>query len=223
MLTPDNMTLMAYADGELEAEAAAEVEAACLADPEVQARLDAMLRSAAMTRAVCDGPVHAPVPDYLVARVMTYGAETVPEERKTVVPLLPRGVKRVLDARHGWAAAATVALFIGFGVSQSWVAYQTDTGIEGVAGASPVMRQAVNQALETLPNGRVAPVALTEGLQGSVTPLRTFVNGQGLYCREYILEISGNDAVDERVGVACRHGVGDWRGPEALGAIVGRS
>ena len=108
-------------------------------------------------------------------------------------------------------------------MSQSWEAYRGGDSATDIAGGGTVMRQAVNQALETLPNGRVAPVMLSDGLAGSVTPLRTYVNGEGLYCREYVLAINSDDVTDERTGVACRHGVGDWRQPEALGGLVGRS
>ena len=223
MLMPDNMTLMAYADGELDAETVAEIEAACVVDASVQARLDGMLRGAAMARAAYDGPAHAPVPEYLVATVMAYGAEPVPANDTKVVPLLPRGLKRMLNVKQGWAAAAAIALFIGFGASQSWETYRGGNLPADVAAGGAVMRQAVNQALETLPNGRVAPVLLSDGLAGSVTPLRTFVNGEGLYCREYSLAISTGDVTDERTGVACRHGAGDWRPPEAQGSAIGRS
>ena len=183
-----------------------------------------MLRSASLARAAYDAPAHAPVPDYLIATVMAHGAEAAQDEETKILPLLPRGIKRTFEGKSGWAAAAAVALFIGFGVSQSWQAYHEGGAAVGdLAAGGTVMRQAVNQALETLPNGRVAPVMLSDGFTGSVTPMRTYVNGEGLYCREYVLSLTGDDITDERMGVACRHGVGDWRQPEALGSLVGRS
>ena len=223
MLEPGEFSLMAYADGELDAETAADVEAACAAAPALQTRLDALLKSTALLRAAYGRPAHEPIPDYLIAGIMAHGAEPTTEAAENVVALRPRRRPRVAYLGRGWAAAAAIAtLLIGFGGAEAWRAYRGESRDElRVAVSDTVLRQAVNQALETLPNGRGAPVALPNGLSGSITPLRTYVNGEGLYCRDYLVALSNEADGEEHTAAACRHDTGDWRGPESSGAPIG--
>ena len=64
--------------------------------------------------------------------------------------------------------------------------------------------------LEALPNGQSAPWLTPSGRHVTVTPVRTYVNDGGQYCREYVLARSSGEATDERVLAACRMQAGEW-------------
>lgn len=204
----DDITLMAYADGELDREAAADVEAGARRDPEIQRRLEAFQMSRAVLHTAYNGPIHEPTPDALL------NAATVaaPEHASDNVVRLPQAQART--ALFGWATAAAVAaLAIGFGGGQYW-----ESGIGAqtlhqnqLAAALAARNQAVGFALETLPNGRSVPWTAQGGLAGVITPVETYVNADGTYCRSYVVSLTRNGLTDERQDVACRHGVGDWR------------
>ena len=59
---PDDLLLMAYADGELDAQAAAEVEAALAANPALAERLAMFIESAELLRAGLGEPESVAIP-----------------------------------------------------------------------------------------------------------------------------------------------------------------
>jgi anti-sigma factor RsiW len=63
---PDDLKLMAFADGALDADAAAEVASALAADPALQDRVDVYARSAALLREAFAEPEPGPIPPALV-------------------------------------------------------------------------------------------------------------------------------------------------------------
>ena len=107
----DDVMLMAYVDGEVDAATAREIEAAMAADPSVAARAQRMRESAAITRAAFADVMHEPVPDRLVAALAGGGmANVVSLPRRS--PAIPRAV-------IGWAMAASLAaLIVGYGAGQ---------------------------------------------------------------------------------------------------------
>ena len=218
MLRPDDLTLMAYADGELDAESEAEVELALAVDPESQARLDDILQSSQLVRAALDRPLHQQVPEHLIEGILAHGegpADGVePDSSPTdttesnVIPFnRPAPAPRT---RFAWAAAAAVAALV-FGFAGGQVLPGFGGPGTQLATNEPVLRQAINQALETLPNGRAAPVMLAKDAFGSVTPVRTFITGDGQFCRDYVVLIGDGEGYQEHIASACRHGAGDWR------------
>jgi anti-sigma factor RsiW len=61
----DDVMLMAYVDGEVDAATAREIEAAIAADPAVAARAQRLRNSAVMARAAFADALHEPVPERL--------------------------------------------------------------------------------------------------------------------------------------------------------------
>src|SRR5512135_2932910 len=110
-------TLMAYADGELDAAAAAQVEAAIRGDPELAARLARQRTLRARLRDAFDAELAEPVPQRLVDAAM----RPAPAASK-VVPLDAARQGRAGRAGHAFAwrraslpLAAAASLLLGIG------------------------------------------------------------------------------------------------------------
>lgn len=67
MQRPDDATLMAYVDGELDEAAAAAVDRAVAADPVLAQQVHVLRESTAALKAAFNGPLHEPVPERLLA------------------------------------------------------------------------------------------------------------------------------------------------------------
>src|SRR5262245_7732992 len=63
----DDVMLMAYVDGEIDAATAREIERSLAADPALAARMRALRDSAAIARSAYAGAMHEPVPERLTA------------------------------------------------------------------------------------------------------------------------------------------------------------
>ncbi|MCM0019014.1 MAG: hypothetical protein NBV67_03390 [Tagaea sp.] len=96
----DDETLMAWCDGELDADAAARVADRVAKDPGLAARARAFRRSAELARAALAPILAEPVPARLLAAVQA------PAKTARIVALRPRAPRKAL----GWALAASVAL-----------------------------------------------------------------------------------------------------------------
>lgn len=106
----DDMMLMAYVDGEIDAETAREIETAIAADPALGRRVAAFRQTSAATRSAFGDVLHEPVPERLT-RIFT-AATTQPAA--TVLPLRPAAAQAAAAGgsrwrNAGWAAAAAIA------------------------------------------------------------------------------------------------------------------
>jgi len=117
----DDVMLMAYVDGEVDATTAREIETALAGDPALMVRVQQLRDGAMMARGAFAEVLHEPVPDRLIAAL---GGPAAPAEAHkpggdNVVPL--RGNLSWLPRRSaiGWAAAASIAaLVIGYGAGE---------------------------------------------------------------------------------------------------------
>ncbi len=206
----NDINLMAYADGELDTEAAAEVEAAARRDAEVQIRLEAFQLSRTLLHTAYNGPIHQPVPERLAQALAGPEIDAPGEARADKVVPLRRPARPYL----GWAAAAAAAaLVFGFGGGQYW---QSAIGARLLqqaqsAAALSARAQAVNLALEALPNGRSIPWMAPGGGNGAIMPVETYLDANGAYCRQYIVTLTRDGIADEWHETACRRDAGDWR------------
>lgn len=98
----DDMLLMAYVDGEVDAATAREVETALAGDPSMAPRLAAFRGSAAAARAAFADAMHEDPPDRLIGALG--GATT----GGLIVPFQPHRARRLV----GWAMAAGVAALV---------------------------------------------------------------------------------------------------------------
>jgi anti-sigma factor RsiW len=137
MQKPSDETLIAYLDGELDADLRGEVESWLESDAELRDRVAALAMSAEALRAVFEPVLHEPVPERLLAaaRGANVGAEIVDfgaaQTTRAPRPLMQRRWAR-------WAAAAGVGgLLIGGGVGYfAGGGYDTGTRTASNAAAS---------------------------------------------------------------------------------------
>jgi surface antigen len=73
-------------------------------------------------------------------------------------------------------------------------------------------QQAASHAMETAPsNTSVAWKNPDTGHSGTVTPIRTYQNSEGQYCREYQQTVNIGGQQHQAYGKACRQPDGSWR------------
>jgi surface antigen len=72
--------------------------------------------------------------------------------------------------------------------------------------------QTVSRSLETAPSGTASTWTNPDnGNQGTVTPVRTYQNQAGAYCREFQQTIVVGGQTQQGYGTACRQPDGSWR------------
>lgn len=186
-------TLMAYADGELDSEAAQAVEAAAATDAELARRIAMFSRTRDLLGEVARARPLGPLSPALGARVEETLRAARPAPSETVVPFPRRAV--AAEAYRPVAAAAALALAVGvaggFLVSQTMGARETG-GLSIAALDVP----GIPEALDTLPSGERATIT-----EGEVSAIASFLNADGELCREFEFDRASRETV---VSVACR-------------------
>jgi hypothetical protein len=196
----DDETLMAYADGELDAVQRAKIAAALEKDPALAARVEQHRALRAEVAGAFATVLKDPVPERL--RVATSGAAE--RARGNVVQFPGRGNRTSATpwrAREWLAMAASLVL----GVVISWRAFQP---------ANPEMISAGNGALAArgaLAKALDQQLASNQAGDGAVSIGLTFKARDGSYCRSFALRASGT------AGLACRSG-DEWRIPVTASA-----
>lgn len=95
----DDSILVAYVDGELDAEAARSVEAALAQDAEARRKVRDLSRSAGLLRGAFGAVLHDPVPENLIDKIMRYPVSDAPQRRTALK----------------WTLAASIAFLLGGG------------------------------------------------------------------------------------------------------------
>lgn len=201
-MKPDDLTLMAFADGELTGEEYDAVAAAIASDPVSQKRLE-MFRA---TRSTAQDTIRAvPLSTDLAGRVRAKAGEIAKEnaEVQNVVALHP---KRRVWVRAGFGLAASLALGVMIGAGLMGPLDEDPVGFARLD-ISPVQ-----PVLGTLPSGDSA--TLDEG--GRVTMIGSFRSGEGHLCRELEFVPDGGRDV---VAVSC-FADGEWQLRFAVAADV---
>ncbi len=204
----DDATLVAYVDGELDCEAVHAVEENLMRDPEVRAKVDAMRDIAALTRATLNSVVHESVPDRLVRALRSVSKPSTP-------PPTPRW-QWWRRAGPGMAFAASTAILVvglggGYFMGLDQI-HQKSASVVALESQDQNLRAAAFQdALEFKASG--SPATWTNpdaGTHGKITPVRTFKDKQGMFCREF-QEITVIDRFESTTfGVACRRPEAGW-------------
>lgn len=177
----DDQTLMALADGELDAATAATVSATVKADPALQARLRMFSETRRRLRA--DAPAVQPSDKDADLIAMIRAAQTA--SNTTAKSLPPAAAQPAnMNRRPLMAIAAALALaVVGLGWWQNGGPSETGLGAGQLA------------ALDSLPSGQTQ--RLDDGRD--LTMIASYQNGDGEFCREY--ETFGDAA---QIVVACR-------------------
>ncbi len=190
-ITPER--LMAYADGVLEADEAARVEAALAAHPALVEEVEAYRQTAAALADALDGPLGEPVPAHLEALVMGGNSDG-----ETVTSLQDARMRRRAGLPvWGQAIAACAVFAFGAVIGGQWLGGNVAEPAQGrllVAGpldaGHPVAR-----ALET-----AASAQTVELPGGRFDAVASFPTASGDPCREF----EASDARGSALGLACR-------------------
>ncbi|MBM3522227.1 MAG: anti-sigma factor [Alphaproteobacteria bacterium] len=145
MMKTDDIMLMAYVDGEVDAVTARELETAIAGDPTLRARVAMFRESASLTRGAFTEVLHEPIPDRLLAAIhnpaAVVAAKTPPPAEPNVVPLRRPARPSAISSSWrtaGWAAAAAIAAVTIFAAGQK-------TGFVRLeASAPPIQRASVS-------------------------------------------------------------------------------
>jgi surface antigen len=74
------------------------------------------------------------------------------------------------------------------------------------------MNQTVQRSLESTPAGTASTWSNPDnGNTGTVTPVRTYQNSQGAYCREFQQTVNIGGREERAYGTACRQPDGSWK------------
>jgi hypothetical protein len=198
MTTPEfeDEILMAFADGQLDAETARRVAATIAVDASVSARVE-MFRATrnALREAEARRPLE-PVSDALMQHVQTSLApHRVDVDGTNVVSFGPRGGRPAF--RRPMAIAASVALVVG--VVGGFIA----SGMIGLdcgdrLGIAALDNPQIAAALATVRSGERQQIS-----GGEIAVITSFRNGVGEFCREFEIDSSGGNTL---LSVACHIG-----------------
>lgn len=196
----DDLSLMAYADGELDPATAAAVERAMAEDKRVAARVAAFAETRKAAKSAYSAELREPLPAALVERVTAAIRKASPETTApgNVASLPLRRAGRA-GSQPRWSlplaacVAALAGLFLGY-LMADWDRPDSGPGL-GIEGIS---RAALTGMLNSVPSGQVA--RLPAG-NGNVQLIASFRDGGGALCREFSLAAESAAPV---VAVACR-------------------
>lgn len=200
----DPETLVAYVDGQLDRSETARVESALAGDPEARETVRRLRESAELLRSAFNEPLNAPVPARALEAIHATAAERT---------------RNGGFWRSPWpvALAASLAMLIfGLGGGILLVDYRVEqelARIQAVGQADQRVREAaLLQALEKNVSGEaVAWRNPDSGKIGEITPVRTFKNRNGRWCREYTAMEAMGGNTEVRRAIACRAPEGQWK------------
>jgi hypothetical protein len=195
-MTISDDTLMAYADGELDAAARATIEVAMREDPEIGKRVAHHRALREAMRGAFAAVLDEPVPERLIAAAR--GQSAAPKAAVVDLSLAREAARHKVSAAPRWQPAAMAAsLLLGLGLGflawhgpRALIRPGSDGGL--VAGAA--LAEVLSSQLSD--DRAAARVAIT-GL--------SFRNKSGDYCRTFSVTES-----EASSGLACREG-NDWR------------
>jgi hypothetical protein len=203
-MTISEETLMAYADGELDAATRASVEAAMQQDPDIGKRVARHRALREKMQGAFSAVLQEQVPDRLIQAARGHPAKPPTETAARQGTVMDLSVARVAAQRKNLAvplrwqpAAIAASLLLGLGLGfLAW--HEPNTLIRPGAGGGLVAGAALAEALSIqLSDDRPANQIATTGL--------SFHDKSGDYCRTFSLRGAAASS-----GLACREGT-QWR------------
>ncbi|MDH3335461.1 MAG: RT0821/Lpp0805 family surface protein [Rhodospirillaceae bacterium] len=214
-MTIDEGTLIAYVDGELDSETARYIEQRIERDDVAKQFVERHREIAALARIAFNDTMHEEVPEHLKSSI------TRPADVHYIEPMTSTNVITIpkrSTANWGYAlpiAAAVAGLLIGVGGGYGFAGKKHEQNLrlaalnaeqDGIA-----MENALNQALEV--NLNDAPMTWSSPASGqtaSFTPVNTYQDKTGRFCREYRKDLAVNGKTSSTFGLACRNDKGKW-------------
>lgn len=199
--------LNAYADGALEAEARAEVEAQLATDAEARVLLEKLRRANALAIEAFAAPMHEPPPQVLVDTILRRPVHGAATDRGTRQGTRQSRTWSVWDYALPLAASVTLAVGITAGVFLGRQAGQPpgELALGLVPGGS-----ALHRLLESHPSGSTLEIERPRQAAGRLSVVATFRDRHARACREVELLPRGTDQQAVAAAVACRDAGGRW-------------
>lgn len=194
----DELTLSAYIDGELDSDTMEEVDSFLEQDKTARKYVLNAIRATARLRSFMNGDLNENIPEHLIAAIRPQPAK---KGRRIAVI---HGVFRM--------AAAVLLVLLGFGAG-SFFERDSDENFSMLTTALPSRyNDMVDQALEYNLSGtpREWQVPRSAAVV-CVTPVKTYRDSNGLYYREYRLEVKAKREHQQVKGLAYRSASGKWK------------
>jgi hypothetical protein len=216
----DEAMLVAYVDGELDAAGSRRLEALLAQDPEAQAKVALMRRSAEAVKSAYDAALTEPLPPGLAALIRTGDdVEGRLSAREKLVELRRHRPAPARQAR-GWRsmrlAASLLLLGLGFASGLAWrdMGTQPSLKLAGAANdpAAQLFETTLTKLLEQGATGDSESYSdPAHNIAGRITLLGDFVAHGGFSCREFHHDRSiGGASPTAESGFACRRIGGGW-------------
>ena len=204
--------IAAYMDGEQSDAEAQDFETILQNDPFVRAEVQRLQEVNSLLKGAYNEILGEPVPLDVAGRV-----------QRTLASVEPGPHASPISGGGGWRAwglqaiaASLLAVILSFPAGFYAAELRQDAFAAELAAAQNADRLAMAAALNEALEKRLSGVAVdwhnqASGSSGAVTPVRTFRNADGRWCREYLEEASIGGTLDSRRAIACREGDGQWR------------
>lgn len=198
--------LMRFADGELDADTAAEIERAMETDDELVSRVALFIETRRAAQTAMKPLLEEPVPAELTAAVQRMIAKKKSAESTPSAEVLPFP-RRVAEDRRAnrWLipiAASLVAVLAGFG--GYWLRGIGQPSLNGGLQVAGINSPALAQALATVASGAERQFP---GSNQRFRAIATFRDTAQTLCREFEVDSADRSTV---VSIACRSGA-EWR------------
>lgn len=195
--TFDETILSAYIDGELDAATMDEVNAFLEKDPQAASYLLETARTNALLRASMNAVLQEEIPQRLLD---TLSPQQISRTRRK--PLIRKLIR---------VAAVVILGFLGFGLG---TLMERSTGENYPAVIAPLparYSEIVDAALEFNLSGKSREWTAPKGsIALKVTPVKTYRDKEGVYYREYRLEVATGTQRSQINGLAYRTANGNW-------------
>ncbi len=221
----DDIALMAYLEGELDAAESRDVERAIQDSPDMRERAEVLQRTIDKVRDTYSPVLEAPVPEHLISTIENFRAPAESVEH-------PRSGWH----QHGWmrlAASVCLGIIVGAG-GMSFL--ETDGGeapstdrivFRGAGGpdAAPdtgwprtfqepkrlaAFEEQLPAVLERTANGVAVTMTLSPTVTAEITPIESFLSTSGTFCRKARYKLVKQEAPPPTEFTACRADNGMW-------------
>ena len=195
-------TLLALADGDLQGEEAALIEAAVSQDPALRDALRRLRLSSSGIAQAFDGKLDEAVPDRLLAAARGTGTEKRQSARRPRI------------APWAWGLAASLAAF-AIGLGSSDLLFPAAPGYIPAAEvpSDPLAARfevTLQSALDNGTDGQIFPYASPDIGQGTIKLGGVLAMASGSECREFWRQETRGTAQLSDHGIACRGANGSW-------------
>lgn len=199
----DDELLVAFADHELDAQQAAEVEREVAGNPKLQARLAALIQAGELTRTLFEAKIYEPVPDKLVQSILNADTGSTLVSNTSRLGWWERLVQWWQLPLPATAFAAVALVAVGGLGGYLLPQISQPSGSMVMAGEIPA-GSSLNELLTDHPSG-----SFVESGDLRIEAVATFVNDQRT-CREYRAITLAEQRREYHGGIACLQDDGAW-------------